>query len=135
MSGNPSLAQLLRELRESRGISARRIEQLGGPSRRMLGEYEAGSRVPTEATVLRILQVLEVPPQSPQAVQIMDVINPRVGLTVGQYREFVDAMVELVLKTDGRPRTEVLVLNARNDVLAIMRRTIGETDGGSDAQK
>lgn len=101
----------------------------------MLGEYEAGSRVPTEAAVLRILQVLEVPPQSPQAVQIMDVINPRVGLTVGQHREFVDAMVELVLRTDGRPRTEVLVLNARNDVLAIMRRTIGEPDGGSDAQK
>lgn len=135
MSGNPSLAQLLRELRERRGLSARRIEQLGGPSRKMLGEYEAGTRVPTETAVLRILQVLDIPAHDPQAVQIMDALNPRGGLTPEQYRGLVDAMVELVLKTDGRPRTDVLVLTARNDVLAILRRTIGEPHGGGDAQE
>ena len=132
MSGTPSLAQLLRELRESRGFSARRVEQLGGPSRRMIGEYESGARVPTEATVLRMLQVLEVPAHSPQAAKIMEVLNPREGLTQDQYWGLVDAMVELVLKADGRPRTDVLVLNARNDVLATLRRTIGGPRGGGD---
>lgn len=136
MAGRPSLAQLLRELRESRGLSARRIEQLGGPTRKMVGEYEAGTRVPTEATIRRLLRVLDVPDHDPQAARVLDAINPTAkGLPEEQYGKLVDAMVELVLRLDGRPRTDVLVLNARNDVMAVMRQTIGGPNGDGNAKK
>ena len=142
MSKTTSLASLLRELRESRGISARRIEQLGGPSRKVLREYESGERVPTEPTVYRLLATLGVPEMDPRAAKIValtrssrDLPVLRGELSAPKYDALVDAMTNLVLKLDGRPITKVLELNARNEVLAVMRRVIGGQDGGSDAQE
>lgn len=137
MSRLTSLACLLRELRESRGISARRIEQLGGPSRKILREYESGERVPTEHTVQRLLAVMAIPETDPEYKKIIKLA--RVARTKGMdgmdpslHEAFVDEISRLVLRLDGRPVTELLELNARNEALAVMRRVIGDRDGDSD---
>lgn len=100
----------------------------------MMGEYESGSRAPTEATVRKLLRVLEVPDHDPQAAKILETFSPK-GLPADQYDKLVNAMVALVLRLDGRPKTEVLELSARNDVLAVMRQTIGGPDGDGNAKK
>lgn len=100
----------------------------------MMGEYESGSRTPTEAAVRKLLRVLEVPDEDPQAVRILETFSSK-GLPADQYDKLLNAMVSLVLRLDGRPRTEVLELSARNDVLAVMRQTIGGPDGDGNAKK
>lgn len=136
MSREPSMANLLRELRETRGISARRIEQLGGPSRKLLREYESGERVPTEQTTMRLLSVLGVPDDDPRAIRLMIAVRKSKGLPTLQeglpastQHKLTEALVDLIIRLDGRPRTELLELSTRNEVDTVLRRVLGAKNG------
>lgn len=130
------MANLLRELRETRGISARRIEQLGGPSRKLLREYESGERVPTEQTAMRLLSVLGVPDDDPRAIRLMIAVRKSKGLPTLQeglpastQHKLTEALVDLIIRLDGRPRTELLELSTRNEVDTVLRRVLGAKNG------
>lgn len=130
------MANLLRELRETRGISARRIEQLGGPSRKLLREYESGERVPTEQTTMRLLSVLGVPDDDPRAIRLMIAVRKSKGLPTLQeglpastQHKLTEALVDLIIRLDGRPRTELLELSTRNEVDTVLRRVLGAKNG------
>lgn len=136
MSRDSSVAILLRELRESCGVSARRIEQLGGPTRKLLKEYEAGERLPTEQTLSRLLRAIGVPETDPRAIRLTTEIRrskglalPQDGMPAGVESRLTEALVDLIIRLDGRPRTELLELSTRNEVEAVLRRVLGDKDG------
>ncbi len=60
---------LLRELRESRGLSQADLALLSGLSRRTIGELEAGNRKPYPSSRRKLARAFKV---RPEAIQFAD---------------------------------------------------------------
>jgi transcriptional regulator with XRE-family HTH domain len=116
-----SLGSALRALRESRGVSLRKMESLGGPSRESTRLYEAGTTIPTVDALNRLLGALNEPLDSEVAADLLQRVRAARGETVGglhpdQQKQLVETVVRLILARDPRRTAPAIQLDARLEV-------------------
>ncbi|MBT3327790.1 MAG: helix-turn-helix transcriptional regulator [Gemmatimonadales bacterium] len=116
-----SLGSALRALRESRSVSLRKMESLGGPSRESTRLYEAGTTIPTVEALNRLLNALNEPLDSEVAADLLQRVRAARGETVGglhpdQQKQLVETVVRLILARDPRRMAPAIQLDARLEV-------------------
>jgi transcriptional regulator with XRE-family HTH domain len=128
------LGDALRALRKSRGVSLRKLESLGGPSRESERLYEAGTTIPTTAALERLLVSLGEPLDSAMSTGLLRQAaaargDVHTGLTEQQQQQLIDTVVRLVLARDARRESPAIQLDAQLEVRRELRR-LGLIQGG-----